>query len=81
MLARHLRVLPSIDTVLRVVADAARASKEDVLELYANKWRRSVAESCASLAQVLQVADVTPLHRAIQAAWSFTDQVGHIFLP
>ena len=54
---------------------AARASKEDVLLLYANKWCHHVAQSCVSLAQLLQVPDAAPLHRALQAAWPFTDQV------
>ena len=59
-------------------AEAASASKEDVLELYANKWRHSIAQSCSSLAEVLQVSDAVPLQKAIEAAWPFADQVTHI---
>lgn len=58
-----------------VCTDAARASKEDVLLLYANKWRQHIKQSCVSLAHLLQVPDAAPLHAAIQAAWPFTDQV------
>lgn len=60
---------------MTVIADAVTASKEDVLELYANKWRHSIAQSCASLAQVLQVPDTVALHRVIAGAWPFADQV------
>lgn len=56
-------------------ADAARASKADVLLLYANKWQQHIMQSCVSLAQVLQVPDAAPLQAAIQASWLFTDQV------
>ncbi len=56
-------------------AEAASASKEDVLELYANKWRHSIAHSCSSLAEVLQVSDAVPLQQAVEAAWPFADQV------
>ncbi len=48
-----------------------------MLQLYANKWRHSIAETCASLAQVLQVADAVPLQMAIEAAWPFADQVSY----
>ncbi|KAL3146568.1 hypothetical protein ABBQ32_000808 [Trebouxia sp. C0010 RCD-2024] len=54
---------------------AARASKEDVLLLYADKWQQHIMQSCLSLAQLLQVPDAAPLQAAIQAAWLFTDQV------
>ena len=64
---------------MTVIADAATASKEDVLELYANKWRDSIAQSCASLAQVLQVPDAVALHRVIAGAWPFADQVSLAF--
>ncbi len=59
-------------------AEAARASKGDVLELYANKWRHSITQSCSSLAEVLQVSDAVPLQKAIEAAWPFADQVSDI---
>ncbi|DBA85673.1 TPA: hypothetical protein ACH3X1_005247 [Trebouxia sp. C0004] len=55
-------------------AEAASASKEDVLELYANKWQHSIAQSCSSLAELLQVSDAVPLQKAIEAAWPFADQ-------
>lgn len=58
-----------------VCAGAARASKEDVLLLYADKWQQHIMQSCLSLAQLLQVPDAAPLQAAIQAAWLFTDQV------
>ena len=54
---------------------AVRASKEDVLLLYANKWQQHIRQACLSLARFLQVPDAAPLHAAIQAAWPFTDQV------
>lgn len=57
------------------ISGAARASKEDVLLMYANKWQQHIKQSCATLAQFLQVPDAAPLHAAIQAAWPFTDQV------
>jgi len=60
-------------------AEAASASKEDVLELYVNKWRHSIAQSCSSLAEALQVSDAVPLQKAIEAAWPFADQVSDIF--
>lgn len=66
--------------ILCVYADAARASKEDVLLLYAEKWRQHIMQSCVSLACLLQVSDAAPLHAAIQAAWPFTDQV-NLFHP
>ena len=56
-------------------AEAASASKKDVLELYANKWRHSIAQSCSSLAEALQASDAVPLQKAIEAAWPFADQV------
>ena len=58
-----------------VRAATERASKEDVLLLYINKWQRHIAQSRESLAQLLQVPDASSLQRALQAAWPFTDQV------
>ncbi|KAA6421586.1 MAG: hypothetical protein FRX49_08530 [Trebouxia sp. A1-2] len=55
-------------------AEAASTSKEDVLELYANKWRHSIAQSCSSLSEVLHIPDAVPLQKAIEAAWPFADQ-------
>lgn len=36
-------------------AGAVKASKEDVLQLYAAKWRRNIRQACAAIAEVLQV--------------------------
>ena len=60
---------------LQCCTGAGRATKEEVLELYATKWQCSIAQSCNSLAQVLQVPDALPLQKAIEAAWPFADQV------
>ena len=60
---------------LQYCAEAERATKEEVLELYANKWQGSIAQSCNSLAQVLQVPNALPLQKAIEATWPFADQV------
>ena len=65
----------SVCVCVCVCVDAARASKEDVLLLYANKWQQHIRQSCVGLGQFLQVPDASPLLAAIQAAWLFTDQV------